>query len=128
MFNSGWTVSGSGVTFYLVDQNAKLTFNSNVNANLSAPTSGTYAILVYEPDGLSRSDLPINGSSGITLQGLLYLPSRQVTINSVSNVTANQTAMVFATLTMNNMNWSISPGALAPNSGASSVSGARLVR
>ncbi|MBC7576345.1 MAG: pilus assembly protein [Tardiphaga sp.] len=128
-FNSGWNVTGSGVTFYLVNQNATLTFNSGVNAVFSAPTSGTYAnILVYEPDGLSQSNLPINGSTTINMQGLLYLPSRQVAINSVSSVTALQTVMVFSTLTMNGMNWSISPGALAPNSGTTTVSGARLVR
>jgi Flp pilus assembly protein TadG len=130
-FNSSWTVSGTGVTFYLVDQNATLTFNSNVNASFSAPTSGTYAnILMYEPDGLPQSNLPINGSSGSSLQGLLYLPSRAVTINSVSNVTATQTVMVLSTLTLNNMNWNISPGALAPNGGApTTASGtARLVR
>ncbi len=71
-FNSGWTVTGSGVTFYLVDQNATLTFNGNVNATLSAPTSGTYAnILMYEPSGLSTTNLPINGTSSSSYTGLI---------------------------------------------------------
>lgn len=128
-FNSGWTVTGSGVTFYLVDQNATLTFNSNVNASFSAPTSGTYAnILMFEPDGLSQSYLPINGSSGSGLQGMLYLPSRRMIINSASNITANQTVMVFYSLILNGMNWSISPGALAPNAGTTVAGNARIVR
>jgi len=111
IFNSSWTVTGNGVTFYLVDQNATLTFNGNVNATLSAPTSGTYAnILMYEPVGLSTSQLPINGTSSSSFTGLMYLPSRDVTINSVSNMTSNSVTMVFDTLILNATNWSIAPG------------------
>ncbi|MGJ4952030.1 TadE/TadG family type IV pilus assembly protein [Bradyrhizobium sp. HKCCYLS20291] len=113
-FNSSWTVTGTGVTFYLVDQNATLTFNGNVNATLSAPTTGTYAnILMYEPTGLSTSNLPINGTSGSSFTGLMYLPSRNVTINSVSNVSSNSVTMVFNTLILNATNWNIAPGALS---------------
>ncbi|WP_257166114.1 pilus assembly protein TadG-related protein [Bradyrhizobium sp. SRS-191] len=112
-FNSGWTVTGNGVTFYLVDQNATLTFNGNVNATLSAPTTGTYAnILIYEPGGLSATNLPINGSSSSSYTGLMYLPSRNVTINSVSTMSSNSVTMVFNTLILNQTNWSIAPGAL----------------
>jgi hypothetical protein len=113
-FNSGWTVTGTGVTFYLVDQNATITFNGNVNADLSAPTSGTYAnFLMFEPTGLSNTNLPINGTSGSNVSGLIYLPSRDVTINSVSNVTANDVTMVFSTLILDTTNWSIAPGTLS---------------
>ncbi|MDB5618562.1 Tad domain-containing protein [Tardiphaga sp.] len=115
IFNSGWTVTGTDVTFYLVDQNATLTFNGNVSAKLSAPTSGTYAnILMYEPTGLSNSNLPINGTSGSSFTGLMYLPSRDVTINSVSNMTTNSVSMVFSTLILNATNWSLKAGALVP--------------
>ena len=112
-FNSGWTVTGTGVTFYLVDQNSTLQFNGNVTTNISAPTSGTYAnILMFEPDSLSSSNLPIDGTSGSSLKGLLYLPSRNVTINSVSNVSADNVTMVFSTLIMNAMNWNIDGGTI----------------
>jgi Flp pilus assembly protein TadG len=112
-FNSGWTVTGTGVTFYLVDQNATLQFNGNVTTTLSPPTSGTYAnILMFEPDSLSSSNLPIDGTSGSSLQGLIYLPSRNVTINSVSNVSADNVTMVFSTLIMNAMNWNIDGGVI----------------
>jgi hypothetical protein len=123
-FNSGWTVTGAGVTFYLVDQNATITFNGNVNASLSAPTSGTYAdILMFEPTGLSNTNLPINGTSGSNFTGLMYLPSRDVTINSVSNVSSNSITMVFSTLILNSTNWSIAPGAksMSVASGATSA-------
>jgi Putative Flp pilus-assembly TadE/G-like len=110
-FNSSWTVTGTGVTFYLVDQNATLTFNGGVNATLSAPTSGTYSgILMFEPAGLPTSNLPINGSSGDSFQGLIYLPSRAVTINSVSNVSSDSVSMVFYTLILDTMNWTFTAG------------------
>jgi Flp pilus assembly protein TadG len=127
IFNSGWTVTGSGVTFYLVDQNATITFNGGVDANLSAPTSGTYAnILMFEPTGLSNSSLPINGSSGDSFAGLIYLPSRDVTINSVSNVAANSVTMVFSTLILDATNWSITPGALSMSRSTGTATSAYL--
>ncbi|MBI5260215.1 MAG: pilus assembly protein [Bradyrhizobium sp.] len=114
IFNSGWSVTGTGVTFYLVDQNATITFNGNVTAKLSAPTSGTYAnILMFEPNGLSNTNLPINGTSGSRLTGLMYLPSRDVIINSVSNMNTNNVTMVFSTLILNQTHWSIAAGALS---------------
>jgi Flp pilus assembly protein TadG len=120
IFNSGWTVTGSGVTFYLVDQNATITFNGGVKATLSAPTSGSYAnILIYEPTGLPNSNLPINGSSGDSFTGLFYLPSRDVTINSVSNMATNSVSMVFSTLILDATNWSIAAGALPMSRAAS---------
>ena len=128
-FNSGWTVTGTGVTFYLVDQNATLTFNGNVNANLSAPTSGTYAnILMFEPSGLSNTNLPINGTSGSSFTGLMYLPSRDVTINSVSNVTSAKVTMVFSTLILNTLNWAIAPGAASTALSSGTTTSAYLSR
>jgi Flp pilus assembly protein TadG len=127
-FNSGWTVTGTGVTFYLVDQNATITFNGNVNFKLSPPTSGTYAnILMFEPSGLANTNLPINGTSGSSLQGLLYLPSRDVTINSVSNVSADKVTMVFSSLIFNALNWSFDAGAISMGV-SSGTAGARLVK
>ena len=111
IFNSGWTVTGTGVTFYLANSSSTITFNGNVNATLSAPTSGTYAnILMFEPTGLSTTNLPINGSSGDSFTGLFYLPSCKVTINSVSNMTTNNVTMVFSTLTLDATNWTIAAG------------------
>lgn len=125
-FNSGWTVNGTGVTFYLVDQNATLTFNGNVNAKLAAPTSGTYAnILMFEYPNLPNTDLPINGSSGSSLQGLLYLPSRDVTINSVSSVSTDKVTMVFSTLIFNSLNWKFETGAMTMSTTGSNA-GVRL--
>src|SRR6185437_3629669 len=88
--NSGWTATGSGVTFYYADASSYIQFNSGVKANLSAPTSGTYAhVLMFEPNGLSTSSFAVDGTStSDLLQGLIYLPSRNVTFNSAANATA----------------------------------------
>jgi len=127
-FNSGWTVTGTGVTFYFVDQNATITFNGNVNFNLTPPTSGTYEnILMFEPAGLANTNLPINGTSGSVMQGLLYLPSRDVTINSVSNVNADKITMVFSSLILNSLNWKFDAGNIAMTASSGS-GGARLVQ
>ena len=129
-FNSSWTVTGSGITFYFVDQNATLQFNGNVTINLSAPSSGTYAnILMLEPDSLPSSNLPIDGTNGSSIQGLLYLPSRNVTINSVSNVSSNQVTMVFSTLIFDALNWNFQAGVISMNGASSTTNGpARLTQ
>ena len=109
--NSGWTVNGTDVTFYFVDQNAMVHFNGATGANLSAPTTGTYAnILMYEPTGLSTGYATID-SSTLNLKGLIYLPSRKLTANSTSNLSSTGLNMVLSTLTLNSTNWSIAPGA-----------------
>jgi Flp pilus assembly protein TadG len=120
-FNPAWSVTGSGVTFYLANANSSLQFNGGVDTNISAPTSGTYAnILMFEPVGLAQSNLAIDGTSGSNLSGLIYLPSRAATINSISNVSANKVTMVFSTLILDQMNWSISEGVLGmTNTGGS---------
>jgi Flp pilus assembly protein TadG len=119
--NSGWNVSGSGVTLYFADT-SYIQINSGVNISLTAPTTGTYAnILMFEPQGLSTSSFTINGSAGHTLQGLIYLPSRNITFNSMSNVTSEQLSIVVNTLILDTLNWNISNSAYSiAGSGASS--------
>jgi hypothetical protein len=68
---------------------------------------------MFEPTGLSGSPFVIDGTSNDIFSGLIYLPSRNVTINSVSNLTASNVTMVFSTLAMDAINWSITPGALS---------------
>ncbi len=67
---------------------------------------------MFEPGGLPSANLPINGTAGSSFQGLLYLPSREVTINSVSNVTSDKVTMVFSSLILNATNWKFEAGAM----------------
>ena len=126
--NSGWTVNGSGVTFYFVDQNSGVHFNGTTGATLSAPTTGTYAnILMYEPGGLSTS-YPTIDSSTLNLTGLIYLPSRKLTANSTSNLNSSGLNMVLSTLTLNSTNWNIAPNASSMSVASGAATPAYLSR
>jgi Flp pilus assembly protein TadG len=125
--NSGWTITGTGVTLYFVNSSSYVQFNSGVTVSLTAPTTGTYAnVLMFEPDGLSTSSFAIDGSSssGHALQGLVYLPSRNITFNSTYSGTADQFTLVVNTLIFDSNSpnsWSITP-----SGGSSSSSGVVL--
>ncbi|HWA96397.1 MAG TPA: pilus assembly protein TadG-related protein [Terracidiphilus sp.] len=84
--NGGATVSGNGVTFYF--QSSALQANGGANINLVAPTTGTYAgILYYQAHGDSSSVI-LNGNSNTVWQGAIYVPSAQLTLNGGSNLAA----------------------------------------
>jgi Flp pilus assembly protein TadG len=117
--NSGWTMNGNGVTFYFADT-SYMQINSGVTANLTAPTTGTYAnILIYEPSGLSTSSFTINGQAGHSFQGLIYLPSRNITFNSMSNVASEALTIVVNSVILNTLNWNLKSSAyVIPPAGA----------
>jgi hypothetical protein len=128
--NSGWTVTNGsdGVTFYFVDQNAMVHFNSTTSATLTAPTTGTYAnILMYEPGGLSTS-YPTIDSSTLNMTGLIYLPSRKLTANSTSTLNSSGLNMVLSTLTLNSTNWNIAPSASSMSVASGTATSAYLSR
>lgn len=114
--NGGWNVNGgrwtgSGVTFYFADQ-SKIQFNSAVAASITAPTVGTYAnIVMYEKSGLARSQFVFDDSRGMNLTGLIYLPSRDVTFNHGSGLTAKEMTLVVNTLILDGTNWDLEPSA-----------------
>ena len=128
--NSGWAVNGTGVTVYFADDNSYIQVNSGVKVNIAAPTSGTYAnILMYEPTGLSTSSFTINGGAGHTFTGLIYLPSRNVTFNSVSTVSSESITMVFNQLILDTINWTFTSGAKTiPATGSSGSAGGTAAR
>lgn len=116
--NSGSVMTGTGVTLYFADANSKIQFNGNVTLNLSAPTSGTYKGLLIYDLASSGTDWVVNGTAGYKLEGLIYLPKRNVTINSTSNVTADQLSMVVNRLILNNTDWKFSPSDTRPMGGS----------
>ncbi len=126
---NGGTWNGTGVTFYFPDT-SYIQYNGTVKLNLSAPTSGTYAnLLMYEASGLSKSSFSMNATNGASLTGLLYLPSRQLTLNSGASVTSNALTMVLDTLIVNQANWTLdsSPKTI-PVAGASGSAGVYLMQ
>jgi hypothetical protein len=85
------------VTLYFATSSSYVQFNSGVTVSLTAPTSGAYAnVLMFEPDGLSTSGFAIGWGLefGHALQGLVYLPSRNITFNSTYIGTADAFTLV----------------------------------
>lgn len=130
--NGGWNVNagtwtGNDVTFYFADQ-SKIQFNSAVAISLTPPTSGPYAnILMYEKTGLSPSQFVFNDSKTMQMKGLVYLPSRDVTFNSGSQLTSKSISLVINTLILNATNWTLVPGEPRIGGGSGSKS-ARLTK
>ena len=128
-FNGG-TMTGTGVTFYFPDS-SYIQFNGTSKLNLTAPTSGTYAnLLWYEAQNLSKSSFTINATNGANLEGLIWLPSRNLTLNSGASVSSNKLTMVLNTLIMNTVNWSLasSDKAITTTGGTTSTSSIYLKR
>lgn len=117
--NSGATITGEGVTFYFPDVNSKIQFNGGLTSKLTAPKSGDYAgVLMFEnPAGTGNAQWIFNGTVNEEIEGLIYLPKRDVTYNSSSNISSDGVTMVYRTLLLNKTNWKIKPGPYAPGQG-----------
>jgi Flp pilus assembly protein TadG len=125
--NSSWKVVGAGVTFYYADGGSYIQLNSGVTFNVSAPGSGTYAnILIYEPDTVANaSQFAMDGSAKYTWSGLVYLPNRTVTFNSMSSVNSDGLTLVVYNLILNTNNstpWYLTSGAMTIGSASFSTS------
>lgn len=104
---NGGTWSGNGVTFYFADT-SKIQFNSGIAADLSAPSSGTYKdILMYEASGLSKTQFVLNDSVSNRLRGLIWLPSRELTLNAKSGVQSDALTLVVWRMILNNTTWNL---------------------
>ena len=75
-----------------------------------------------EPPGLNRSDFVLNSSLGHKLEGLIYLPSRDVTFNAMSGATTDPTAMVVNSLILNQGRWRLGGGTKAMSTQSSRYS------
>lgn len=109
--NSGSTVIAEGVTFYFPDRDSKIQANGALTMKATAPASGTYkGILMFEKwsDAASNpwtQQYVFNGSKSEYLEGAIYLPFRDVTYNSTTNVSGSKISMVVNTLIVNSANW-----------------------
>ena len=91
-------ITGTGVMFYFTNG---ATFNcpGNDAINLSAPTSGTYAGILFYQDLTDTNGPSFGGNTGSSYAGALYFPSSQVTFSgsagaiNVGIVVANAVAL-----------------------------------
>jgi Flp pilus assembly protein TadG len=96
--NGGDTVSGNGVTFYF--SSGSLTMNGGSHADFVAPTTGTYAGILYFQSRTDSSTVIVNGDTTSVWQGVIYAPDANLTLNGGSNLAA-YTDLVVNTLTVN---------------------------
>jgi Flp pilus assembly protein TadG len=114
IINSGATVIAEGVTFYFPDVNSEIRANGALKFTATAPTTGTYkGILMFEKtsnaaNNANKQQYVFNGSKGETLEGVIYLPNRNVTYNSTTNVTA-KISMVVNQMIINSAKWRVEP-------------------
>lgn len=122
----GWNVNGgvwngTGVTFYFADTSV-IQFNSAVKATLSAPTTGTWMNFLFaEAKGLSKTSFILNDSNGQNFTGVVYLPTKNMTVNSASTVSAEGVTMVFNTLILNSVTWNVKGNSSSGGSGTTPV-------
>lgn len=90
------TVTGDGVTIILSSRTAAnnpgsiatVDMNGGATINLTAPTSGTYAgVLFYQDRRAEDSGTnKINGNSSSKFQGAIYFPGQQMTFNGTTGM------------------------------------------
>ena len=84
------SVTGSGVTAYF-DGDTSLSVNGQGNMDLSAPTSGSYAGILFHGDPNSDPDTQhmITGNGTAIFDGIMYFPNAIAKINGNGNTTSN---------------------------------------
>jgi Flp pilus assembly protein TadG len=75
--NANAVVSGSGVTIYLKGS-SNVSMNGNATVNLTAPTTGDYAGILFFGDRTATASSSFNGTAQSSLVGALYLPKQNV--------------------------------------------------
>ena len=85
--NSQGTITGTGVTFYLMGKDAAVDINGGAKLELTPMTSGAYSGMLFVQDrssnvgGISK----LNGNAASFLQGVVYLPTQQLQINGTAS-------------------------------------------
>jgi hypothetical protein len=108
------TVVGTGVTIILTSNTAatnpgsiaNVDINGGANIQLTAPTSGTYAgVLFYQDRRATDSGTnKINGNASSTLQGAIYMPAQAVEFSGTSGMTTNCLKLVSRRVTFTGNN------------------------
>lgn len=78
--SSSATLTGSSVTFYFTGSGS-IQFNGTSHFNLTAPTTGTYAGILFFQNSSDTSPAQLNGDSSTIFQGALYFPGALLQIN-----------------------------------------------
>jgi hypothetical protein len=127
-------VSGDGVTIIMTSSSAgtdattiaSADMNGGATVNLTAPTSGTYAGVLFYQDrrALDSGSNKINGNSSSKLQGAIYFPSQQLWFNGTTGMDIKCLQMVARRIDFNGN--SVITNVCPVGSGANSFSGTRI--
>ncbi|HEY6234218.1 MAG TPA: pilus assembly protein TadG-related protein [Candidatus Elarobacter sp.] len=109
--NGVTNVSGSGVTIY--NDSGQLIINGST-VNLSAPTTGNYAGVLFYQNPADMSAFIANGSGG-GYEGMIYFPNSQITLNG----TLSQWLLVVGSTVLINGSGTNVPSAAFPGWGRS---------
>lgn len=101
--NGGATIAGTGVTFYIASGQWIMNGGSATHGNLVAPTTGTYAGILFFQARTDSNQFILNGDSSSAWQGAIYIPDGNLLLNGGSNVAA-YTIVVADTITVNGNN------------------------
>ena len=105
----GGAWSGNGVTFYFADA-SKIQFNSGVSVDLRAPQAGPYRnLLMFEAPALPPTSFVFNDTRAMRLDGVVWLPSRDMTFNSGSKLDSDGLMLGVHGLTLDQTDWTIAP-------------------
>lgn len=91
-------LNGAGVTFFLTN-GARLDINGQARLNLTAPTTGTYAGLLFFADRSGSSvNHVLNGTSDSVLTGAIYTPNDNLAFSGTNNTATGCTQIIARTL------------------------------
>ena len=96
--NGNDVISGTGVTIIFTgDTPGGPKMNGNATVNLSAPTTGPYAkmLFIQAANAATENGSNINGTAGSSFDGTMYFPKGQLTFNGTSGA-MTKCAMVVA--------------------------------
>jgi hypothetical protein len=100
-FNSGRSLTGSGVTLVL-DNGGSLVANQNNTVTLVAPTTGTYRAIALYQVASNTNPIVFQNSSLLNLTGALYAPSASVSFRNGLDTSSDCVLMVVKSITIDN--------------------------
>lgn len=86
--DAGSTLMGEGVTIYLTGNDTVLDFSDGANINLSAPTEGPHAGILFFQDRNYDGQHNLSTNVNATLDGALYFPAGTLNVNGNSTLSA----------------------------------------
>lgn len=101
VINGGASISGQDVSFYIAS--GQWIMNGGSYVNLVAPTTGTYAGILFYQGRSDSSQFIVNGNATSVWQGTIYIPDGQLLLNGGSNVAA-YTFVIADTILVNGNN------------------------